>query len=187
MEGKFCRREKVSEANEKLNFFFMPPSFTCVIKVKSRTFVKQAVQKLNLVHRDERLEQAFAGVPQSGLNHILFRCEHEERDVSAGLRGTYGLQKSGQFVYAGITSFVHLLNQLKLSRDMGAEVFDNIRAGDWLMDCVVDRLSAYHRQEPSIGLAKLAEWLEEYFASIKLLPAHMKPRHVSRVIEALHQ
>lgn len=40
LEGKFCTREKVGEQNERLNFFFMPPSFTCVIKVKSRSFVK---------------------------------------------------------------------------------------------------------------------------------------------------
>jgi hypothetical protein len=43
LEGKFCHREKISEDKEKLNFFFMPPSFTCVIKVKSRTYVKEAV------------------------------------------------------------------------------------------------------------------------------------------------
>lgn len=43
LDGKFCHREKISEEKEKLNFFFMPPSFTCVIKVKSRTYVKEAV------------------------------------------------------------------------------------------------------------------------------------------------
>jgi hypothetical protein len=47
LDGKFCNREKISEEKEKLNFHFMPPGFVCVIKVKSRTFVKQAVQKLN--------------------------------------------------------------------------------------------------------------------------------------------
>jgi len=40
IEGKFCSREKLSESNEKLHFTFMPPSFTCCIKVKSRTFIK---------------------------------------------------------------------------------------------------------------------------------------------------
>jgi hypothetical protein len=47
IEGKFCTRENISDQNERLNFHFMPPSFTCVIKVKSRSFVKEAVHKLN--------------------------------------------------------------------------------------------------------------------------------------------
>lgn len=49
LEGKFCTREKLSESCEKLHFHFMPPSFTCVIKVKSRTFIKQAVSKINAI------------------------------------------------------------------------------------------------------------------------------------------
>jgi hypothetical protein len=40
LEGKFCHREKISEEKEKLNFFFMPPSFTCIIKCKSRSYQK---------------------------------------------------------------------------------------------------------------------------------------------------
>ena len=46
---------------------------------------------------------------------------------------------------------------------MGAELFDNIRSGDWLMDCTVDRLSQYSDVEPTIGLRKLADWMSEYF------------------------
>lgn len=91
LEGKFCSRERLNDHQEKLNFFFMPPSFTCVIKVKSRTFVKEAVAQLNSLHRDPRLDKVFTGSPQSALNHVLFRCEHEERDLSGGTRGSYGL------------------------------------------------------------------------------------------------
>ena len=73
----------------------MPPSFTCVIKVKSRTYVKEAVQKLNSFPSDKRLDKVFVGAPQSALNHVLFRCDHEEKDISNGVRGVYGLKNSG--------------------------------------------------------------------------------------------
>ena len=56
IEGKFCHREKINEHKERLNFFMMPPSFTCVIKVKSRTYIKEAVQRINKIDSDERLK-----------------------------------------------------------------------------------------------------------------------------------
>jgi len=42
--------------------------------------------------------------------------------------------KSGAFKYAGIQSIINEISRSKLSGDMGAELFDNIRAGDWLLD-----------------------------------------------------
>ena len=90
IEGKCCSREKLSESNEKLHFHFMPPSFTCCIKVKSRTFIKQSISKINMINEDPRLETIYAKTASSGLNHVLFRCEPEEKDISAGKRGPYG-------------------------------------------------------------------------------------------------
>ena len=95
IEGTFCTREKVSEEREVLNFHFMPPSFTCILKVKSRSYVKRAVQKLNNMNLDPRLHSLYQSVPESGLNHVLFRCEPEERDISQGKRGPYGLENYG--------------------------------------------------------------------------------------------
>lgn len=95
IEGKCCTREKLSESNEKLHFKFMPPSFTCCLKVKSRTFIKQAVQKINGIQDDPRLETIYDNVPSSGLNHVLFRCDNEEKDISGGQRGPYGFDNFG--------------------------------------------------------------------------------------------
>ena len=62
----------------------MPPSFTCFLKVKSRTFIKDAVKKLAKVSEDPRLSIAINDLTDSGLNHLLYRCENEERDISGG-------------------------------------------------------------------------------------------------------
>lgn len=79
-------------------------------------------------------------MPLSGLNHILFRCEAEEREISDGKRGPYGLQSSGVFRYAGITSFMTHYRRLKVSGDMGHELFSNMRDGNWLIDYSTERL-----------------------------------------------
>jgi len=70
---------------------------------------------------------------------------------------------------------------------MGAEIFDNIRAGDWLIDYTVGRIREYQQQEPSIGLQGLADLLEEYFAAVKQIPAYLKPKFASRIIETIHR
>jgi len=39
-------------------------------------------------------------------NHLLFRCDKEEKDISGDKRGAYGLE-SGVFEYAGLQSIMH--------------------------------------------------------------------------------
>ena len=92
IEGQFCSRVTMSDTYETLNFHTMPPSFTCVLKVKSRSFVKEAVAKLNNLGA---LEDILKNVPTTGLNHVLYRCDSEEKDISQGKRGTYALEKAG--------------------------------------------------------------------------------------------
>lgn len=177
LEDKCCSREKINDSNEKLHFKFMPPSFTCCLKVRSRTFVKQAIQKINEIQYDTRLESIYDEVPSSGLNHILFRCENEEKDISGGQRGPYGFDDYGQMPYCGIASLMHLFEQTKLTKDMNAEIYNNMRAGNWLLEYTVNRIKEYADSEPSIGLHPLANFLEDYVEAVKALPGHLRPKY----------
>jgi len=38
---------------------------------------------------------------------LLYRAEPEEKEISNGSRGPYGLENMGQFKYAGLASVVH--------------------------------------------------------------------------------
>lgn len=59
----------------------------------------------------------------SSLNHLLFKCEVEEKDIDPK-RGPYGFEKKGKLKYAGIASFIYYLKKLKVSgRDMSDEIF----------------------------------------------------------------
>ena len=143
IEGTYCNREKINEFSERLNFFKMPPSFTCVLKVKTRTYVKEAILRLNQMDEDPRLSVMFDRTPNSGLNHVLFRCEPEEKDISNGKRGPYGFQEYGCMPYSGIASLMHMVKKVKLYKDLGNEMFNNIRDGDWLLDYTVSRITEY--------------------------------------------
>jgi glycogen debranching enzyme len=150
--------------------------------------MKEAHAKLSGIYRDRNLFRLFDdNTPSSAINHVLFRCEHEEHDISASKRGTYGLTNYGQFPYSGLTSFMHTLDKLKVSKDMGNELFDNLRAGDWYIDYATNRISLYAAEEPSIGLQRLSAFMQDYFGSVKQLPSYMKPKMASRVIEAIYR
>ena len=61
------------------------------------------------------------------INHILYRCENEEKDISNQARGPYGLPDKGQFVYSGLQGMLHDFQKLKINGDMGHPLLDNIR------------------------------------------------------------
>jgi hypothetical protein len=43
--------------------------------------------------------------------------------------------------YAGISSFMHYFRKLKLTNNLGDEMLENIRKGNWLLTYSIDRLS----------------------------------------------
>jgi glycogen debranching enzyme len=107
----------------------------------------------------------FGETPFSSFNHLLFRCESEEREISGGKRGPYGLEKYGVFTYSGIASFMTILRDLKVNGDMGHELFNNMRAGDWYLDYAKDRLGFMQSE-----LKPLIEFLNAHYGYIKALP-----------------
>lgn len=115
----------------------MPQAFTCLLKVKVSSQIKESVQYLDKIQKipiKDLSKDLFENTCLTELNHLLFRCKDEELDISEGKRGPYGLPKSGQFVYAGLQSLVHIFDKLKADVDMGHEFCDNIRQGNWLLE-----------------------------------------------------
>ena len=96
--SKFCRIERNPDKRQgecdRLVFHTMPPSFTCVIKTKRQREQKEAARYLNLIYdrtASEVAQHLFGELPLSGFNHLLFRSDTEEKEISDGKRGTYGL------------------------------------------------------------------------------------------------
>ena len=58
----------------------MPPGFVCILKTTQVADMKHAVLELEqLVYPND----LFENTSLIDFNHLLFRCEQEERDISA--------------------------------------------------------------------------------------------------------
>jgi len=76
---KFAKTFSNSEGQTFLQFHFMPPSFSCLIKTSSRREVKNAIRELKEYGEEEGALQMgkrlFEELPLSFLNHFIYRCE----------------------------------------------------------------------------------------------------------------
>jgi glycogen debranching enzyme len=116
----------------------------------------------------------------SQINHILFRCDTEERDIVEG-RGPYGLKSSGSFKYAGLAGVVHVIRQ---KPDLGHELFQNVREGDWLLDYIFSRLQDGKSQHGD--MEPLIAYMQDCFACIKKLDPTFKPQWFVEVISKVY-
>jgi hypothetical protein len=55
-----------------------------------------------------------------------------------------------------------MVKKVKLYKDLGNEMFNNIREGDWLLDYTVNRIVEYNQVESDIGLSTYGQFLTEY-------------------------
>lgn len=79
---------------------------------------------------------------------------------------------------------MHLFSQLKQSSDMGHELLDNIRQGDWLMDYTLQRIASQLTEMPRLqGVHNL---LASAFADVRQMPSTYKPKYACRVFEKVY-
>ena len=66
----------------------MPPGFVCVIKTCQNADGAKAVLELDQLIFPEDL---FETTNIADFNHLLFKCDQEELDITKGKRGTYAI------------------------------------------------------------------------------------------------
>ncbi len=76
-----------------------------------------------------------------------------------------------------------ILRGLKVSGDLGHEMFENMRKGDWYIEYMINRLKEGGLEKE---LKKVAEFLKEALKYLKKLPMSLRPKYGSRVIEKLY-
>ena len=77
---------------------------------------------------------------------------------------------------------MHIYRELKVSRDMGHELFKNMREGDWYLDYSIHRLTAFMKEE----LELVIDYLQKCLQQVKKLSKYLRPKYGSRVIEKLY-
>jgi glycogen debranching enzyme len=110
------------------------------------------------------------------LNYIKFFCYFIKKIFNFNF-----VVRFGKLVYAGISHLHLILQKAKNDQNLDHKVFENVRAGDWLIKYTFDRL------KDSKGLSDLANFLlVNIYPLYTMIPAHLKPHYLIRIIDALY-
>jgi len=115
------------------------------------------------------------GLPE--VQNCLYQCDQEGREYGFG---AYDIPSYGPLNYCGLAGLVPLLNRMRPTNDLGHPLAANLRAGDWMMDYIANRLAA----RPSTQ--ELAAWLKHAFGHVGRLPRYLVPRYFDTVVMAAY-
>ena len=157
------------------------PSSVVAFDVSLSEVHEKAVQRLkqHLEGISSSLKPVVDKIDLMSLNHILFKCEQEEKDdISTG--GTYSIPGFADFVYAGLCGLMFYWKTIRTSDDMGHPICQNLRAGNWLPDYISQRLLRCE------STRELGEWMKEGFQTLDCLPKNLVPRYFDGIITAVY-
>lgn len=124
------------------------------------------------------LEPPLAELDLADLNALLYRCEAEEREAGGG--GCYSVPGWGALPYAGLQGAASVLAEVTPDDDLGHPLCENLRAGDWLAEYIVERCE----REPR--LAAVGARYREALRPLHRLPRFLVPAYFAATVDALH-
>eukprot|EP00743_Colponemidia_sp_Colp-15_P009529 GILK01010423.1.p1 GENE.GILK01010423.1~~GILK01010423.1.p1 ORF type:complete len:1716 (+),score=307.25 GILK01010423.1:79-5226(+) len=170
-------RDASDRMGQEIHFNRLPTGSFLLLRSRLPSKSANASKELNRLLNDvNQLEQCFNNVSLVDLNHLLYRCDAEERDASGGRRGVYDIPGHGPLIFAGLQGFVTVLDAIRRTNDLGHPLCNNLREGPWMMDFVLARLEG----QPS--LAPLRDWMTRCFACVRSLPHYLVPTYFDAVV-----
>ncbi len=166
-----CRLAHSTDSNVTmiaLNDF--PPGSVVVFKFRMNDSQSSCSERLrglisSLYNPSSALSDLISRLSLLDLNHALFRCDQEEREMSGGKRGVYALSGYGPMTYAGLQGVMSVLSEIRPRNDLGNWLPGNLREGNWLPNYIAARLKDHD------GTTELGEWIErEAFEPLKGIP-----------------
>ena len=158
---------------------FKPGSVVC-FRFQLTQIQRESCQKLQaLMKNPENLIQIIERLELHDLNHVLFKCDEEERDTIGG--GVYSLDGYGPLKYAGLQGVMSILAEIRPINDLGNWLPNNLRAGDWMMDYIINRLKKISSTN------ELGIWFEDFaFKFLKSVPRYLIPRYFDAIISMVY-
>jgi len=137
--------------------------------------------ELDMMMTQSVIEEPLQGLSLSDLSYLLFSCEAEESDRSAGDRGAYDIPGFGPLVYCGLFGVCSALDVERSTRGdlAGSPIIQNIKDGDWLLDYLVGRLDNVP------ALAGVLAWLEKVRSVFKQFPRDLVPFYFDLAVSEL--
>ena len=173
------------EVNSSDTILKMPPTFPPGSIALFETCIPGAEHSEGLDHfATSGADLAFSKLNLVDLNFLLYRCESEERDSSAGAEGVYSIPNHGALVYAGLQGWWSVLKSVISNNDLGHPICSHLRDGQWALDYIVARLDRLATRENRPALSDATQWFWSRFEAIKKVPSFLLPRYFALVIQA---
>lgn len=131
-------------------------------------------------------DEAFASLDLIDLNFVLYRCDAEERDSTAGHSGVYDIPNFGPLVYAGLQGWWSVLEQIIRDNDLGHPLCDNVRNGQWALDYIVGRMQRAQSEQGYQRLKNATEWLRTRFDAVRSVPSFLLPRYFAIIVRTAY-
>ena len=186
-EGSYLNTlSKISNINGKTVLDFqkhVQANTVIVLKYKLNEKERKIVSNLEKILRKmyDEWPTLTKDVDISDINLVLYKCEKEELDNTNGKRGTYSFEGYGPLCYAGISHLHKMLNKFKFNKDKETYcIIDNIKAGDWLFNYIIERL----KNEDNIKV--INDLLQEYHDNYIQLNPSQKVKYMTKIIDTLY-
>ncbi|XP_039208206.1 glycogen debranching enzyme isoform X2 [Crotalus tigris] len=108
------------------------------------------------------------------LNQILYRCDAEEQEDGGGC---YDIPNWTPLKYAGLQGIMSVMAEIRPNNDLGHPFCGNLRAGDWMIDYVSNRLISRAGACSDVG-----KWLKAMFIYLKRVPRYLIPCYFDAIL-----
>ena len=144
-----------------------------IIEVWPQPSHSEAIERLSDLDT-KSLSEAVSGLSLLDVQSVLFQCSGEGG-------GCYNVPGHGDLNYCGLAGLVPVLAQVRRDNELGHPLAANLRAGDWLLDYILSRLSTLP------AAAQLHSWLTSVFSSLKCLPRYLIPQYFDTCVMHVYQ
>ena len=162
----FAKVNTIDEGFDSLEIFKMPPSMCILLSFKFSQKQAKIIQELNSLQYP-----SFDNLSLAGLNHILYRCQNEEQDISSKKRWPYAF-KNLVPKFAGIAGYMYEILKGKNT----CPIYDNIKEGNWLIEYTINRINEIAE------LKDVSNWLTKYLSPVKDFYSELKPKYFAIII-----
>ncbi|XP_065187406.1 glycogen debranching enzyme-like isoform X3 [Sycon ciliatum] len=183
-ESHFCELRMTKLADE-VHFHTFPPGAVIAFQTRLSDGAKSA---LKVIHEDLSAmangDGSIAGLMNqlslTDLNTLLYRCDAEEQDDGNG-SGVYHVPGHSPFKYCGLQGVQSSMEIVFRNNDLGHALCDNLRAGDWLVEYICNRLKHHN------GTRKVGEAMSEMFKPLSTLPRYLVPLYFQRMLSQVYR